>query len=135
MLWGCLDWGVLCYITQNLSLKTQNQWDLLSENLFDWVFSFCFHNSYLKLLSYENQNWELLWRCFQSLRNEFDGNFINKCNHVGLVSYLSHPCSIPMEAFLFFGFKSSFIMKVSKYIHPLCRLWAQQKSDIVELWQ
>ena len=107
---------VLGYMTQNSSLKTQNLWDLLSENLFGWVFSFCFHNSYLKILSYENENWELLLRCFKFLRNEFDRIFVNKCG--APISDLSHPCSVSLEAFLFFGFSSSFIMKVSKYIHP-----------------
>ena len=82
---------VLSYITQNSSLKTQNLWDPLSENLFGWVLSFCFYYSYLKFLSYENENWELLWRCFKFLRNEFDGIFVNKCI---LVEHPSMTCHI-----------------------------------------
>ena len=34
------------------------------------------------------------------------------------INDLSHPCSVSLEAFLFFDFSSSFTMKDSKYIHP-----------------
>ena len=89
--------------------------DPLTEIMFGWVFSFCFHNSYLKFLSYKNENWELMRNYFQIWEMSFVAVSVNKCNCVGPPSVYRHIISALLEAFFVPNALASFLASVFLY--------------------
>ena len=83
----------MCFELYNSKLITQNpksmgpiKWK------FVWLSSqFLFLLLISQIFELWEWNWELLWRCFKFLRNEFDGIFVNKCI---LVEHPSMTCHI-----------------------------------------